>query len=61
MQQQIIDLAGQTSNIKTPLGSKENPGRTCRDLHACHPQLKNGTIFSVAELQFRTDRAIQYE
>lgn len=42
IQKQLLDLAGQTSQIRKPLGAKDNPARTCRDLYACQPYLDNG-------------------
>ena len=30
--------------MKEPMGTVENPARSCRDLWLCHPEYKDGKI-----------------
>lgn len=38
----IYRLRQDMDRIRKPLGTREHPTRTCRDLHFGHPQLKDG-------------------
>ena len=38
----IQSLKDEIESIKRPSGTKTNPARTCKDLHMCHGDLKDG-------------------
>lgn len=40
--EEIDDLTGEIAAMKHPSGAKNNPGRTCYDIHLGHPQLADG-------------------
>ena len=40
----IDDLKGVVAAMKHPTGAKDNPGRTCHDIHLGHPQLADGSF-----------------
>ena len=39
----IDELDTELQEIKFPLGTKESPARTCRDIYLGHPEFQNGT------------------
>ena len=39
----IDELDTELQEIKCPLGTKESPARTCRDIYLGHPEFQNGT------------------
>ncbi len=47
----IDDLKGVVAAMKHPNGAKDNPGRTCHDIHLGHPRLSDGS-FRVYILSF---------
>lgn len=38
----IQSLKDEIESIKRPSGTKTNPARSCKDLHLCHGDLKDG-------------------
>lgn len=38
----IQSLKDEIESIKRPSGTQTNPARTCKDLHMCHGNLKDG-------------------
>lgn len=38
----IYDMRVELERVKKPLGTRENPVRTCRDLFYGHPHFKDG-------------------
>ncbi|KAK2184695.1 hypothetical protein NP493_256g02000 [Ridgeia piscesae] len=40
--EEIDELKGELAAMKHPNGDKNNPGRTCSDIHLGHPQLADG-------------------
>lgn len=40
----IYSMRQDLERVRKPLGTRENPGRSCRDLHFGHPQSADGNI-----------------
>lgn len=38
----IQSLKDEIESIKRPAGTQSNPARSCKDLHMCHGNLKDG-------------------
>lgn len=41
----IYSMRQDLDRIRKPIGTKENPGRSCKDLFFGHPQFKDGIFF----------------
>jgi hypothetical protein len=46
MYNKIYAMRKELERLKRPHGTKDNPARTCRDLHFGHPQFKDGSFFT---------------
>lgn len=44
MYSNIYSIRQDLDRIRKPVGTRENPVRTCRDLYYGHPQFKDGTL-----------------
>ena len=38
----VYDMRIQLEKMRKPIGSRDSPARSCKDLHHGHPQLKDG-------------------
>ena len=40
----VYNMRIKLERMKKPIGTRDSPARSCKDLHHGHPQLKDGTI-----------------
>lgn len=55
MYSSIYSMRQELDRIRKPVGSRENPVRTCKDLYYGHPQFKNGKY-----TKYHHDRLFQH-
>ena len=47
----IYNMRQDLDKIRKPVGTKENPGRSCKDLHYGHPQFADGMFLLPGSLR----------
>ena len=56
----VYDMRIQLEKMRKPIGTRDSPARSCKDLHHGHPQLKDGNdafcYFIITKIYIMTDR-----
>lgn len=47
MYNSIYSMRQDLDRLRKPIGNRENPGRTCRDLYLGHPQFEDGKKYKL--------------
>lgn len=61
MYSSIYAMRQELDRIRKPIGSRENPARTCKDLFYGHPHFHDGWYFVCPMIFYRIDRLKTYE
>lgn len=61
MYSSIYAMRQELDRIRKPIGSRENPARTCKDLFYGHPHFHDGWYFFARRFFYRIDRLKTYE
>lgn len=56
----LNSLKLEIEQMKHPLGTQNNPARTCKDLQLCHPDFPDGLYYAPAKMRHEVNCVILF-